>query len=188
RRLHPPPRPPTPRRGRRHDPGCDRRLAGGAPGRRGTPRREAFQLLLRRGRAPQGRRLRPVQVAGAGGAPDEDGFVSGHAPVPLAGAGAGRAVAAQPDVSPAAAPLYFLLAGRAPFQSDNAAVTLARIASDPPPSLRTLRPELSPALDAVVLRGLERDRKRRWRDLDGFAQALRPFLPGRLSLGRPGVR
>src|SRR5262249_45075281 len=100
----------------------------------------------------------------------------------------GELVDAQTDVYSAAATLYFLLAGRAPFQSDNAAVTLAGIASDPPPSLRTVRPELSPALDAAVLRGLERDRKRRWRDLDEFAEALRPFLPGRLSLAGLGVR
>jgi serine/threonine protein kinase len=100
----------------------------------------------------------------------------------------GEQVDAQTDVYSTAATLYFLLTGRAPFQSDNAAVTLARIASDPPPSLRTLRPELSPALDAVVLRGLERDRKRRWRDLDEFAEALRPFLLGRLSLAGLGVR
>jgi hypothetical protein len=100
----------------------------------------------------------------------------------------GEAVDAQSDLYSVAATFYFLLTGQAPFQSDNAAVTLARIASDPPPSLRTLRPELSPLLDWVVRRGLERDRKRRWQDLDEFAEALRPFLPGRLSLVNLGAR
>jgi hypothetical protein len=90
----------------------------------------------------------------------------------------GEALDAQTDVYSIAATLYYMLTGRAPFQSDNAAITLARIAADPAPSMRTLRPELPAELDAVVLRGLERDRKRRWPNLDEFAQALRPFLPG----------
>jgi hypothetical protein len=97
-------------------------------------------------------------------------------------------VDAQTDVYSVAATLYYLLTGRAPFQSDNAAVTLARIAADPPPSMRTLRPELSPMLDRVVLRGLERDRKRRWQNLDDLAEALRPFLPGPGSLASVGIR
>jgi hypothetical protein len=100
----------------------------------------------------------------------------------------GEHVDAQTDVYSVAATLYFMLTGRAPFQSDNAAVTLARIAADPAPPLRALRPELSPLLDRVVLRGLERDRKRRWQSLEEFAEALRPFLPGRLSLANLGVR
>jgi hypothetical protein len=100
----------------------------------------------------------------------------------------GEHIDAQTDVYSTAATLYYVLTGKAPFQSDNAAVTLARIAADPAPTLRTLRPELPPALDAVALRGLERDRKRRWQSLEEFAEALRPFLPGRLSLANLGAR
>jgi hypothetical protein len=100
----------------------------------------------------------------------------------------GEHIDAQTDVYSVAATLYYVLTGRAPFQSDNAAVTLARIAADPPPPLRTLRPELSPMLDRVVLRGLERDRRRRWQNLDEFAEALRQFLPGRSSLINLGLR
>jgi hypothetical protein len=100
----------------------------------------------------------------------------------------GEAVDAQTDVYSVAATLYFVLTGQAPFQSDNAAVTLARIAADPAPSMRKLRPELSPMLDAVVLRALERDRKRRWHNLDDLAEALRQFLPGRSSLINLAVR
>ena len=40
----------------------------------------------------------------------------------------------------------------------------------------------------MVLRGLERDRTKRWRDLAEFRAALLPFLPGRLSIGGLGVR
>lgn len=99
-----------------------------------------------------------------------------------------EATDAQSDLYSVAATLYFLLTGRAPFQTGDVLATLARIVSDDPPSMRTVRPELPRALDKVVLRGLERDRKRRWRDLDEFRKALQPFLPVKPSLGGIGLR
>jgi uncharacterized RDD family membrane protein YckC len=97
----------------------------------------------------------------------------------------GEPIDRQTDVYSVAATLYFLLTGKPPFWGTDSAATLARIVSDPAPSLRSVRPELSPALDRVVLRGLERDRKRRWPDLDAFRQALIALVPNRLSL--PGL-
>jgi uncharacterized RDD family membrane protein YckC len=94
----------------------------------------------------------------------------------------------QTDVYSLAATLYFLLTGRAPFESRDAAAALARIVSDPAPPLRSVRPEIPAALDRVVLRGLERQRERRWRSLAEFREALLPFLPGHLSIGGLGVR
>jgi hypothetical protein len=88
---------------------------------------------------------------------------------------------AQTDVYSVAATLYFLLTGRAPFESNDAAATMARIVSDPAPPVQSLRPEVPAALDRVLLRGLERLRERRWRDLEEFRQALLPFVPGRAS-------
>jgi uncharacterized RDD family membrane protein YckC len=95
----------------------------------------------------------------------------------------------QSDVYSLAATLYCLLTGRAPFEgSGDAASTLARIVADPVPPMLTVRPGLPPALDRVVLRGLERDRHRRWRDLDEFREALLPFLPGKQDAARRSVR
>jgi uncharacterized RDD family membrane protein YckC len=93
----------------------------------------------------------------------------------------------QTDVYSVAATLYYLLTGRAPHQTRDAAATLARIGSDSVTSLRHLRPELPASLDQAVLRGLERDRKRRWRDLAELRTALLPFIanhdrPAPLSL------
>jgi hypothetical protein len=99
-----------------------------------------------------------------------------------------EAVDAQADVYSVAATLYFLLAGRAPFESGDALATLARIVSEGPPPLRGIRPELSPALERVVLRGLQRERGRRWRDLDEFRAALLPLLPVKASIGGVGLR
>ena len=94
----------------------------------------------------------------------------------------------QTDVYSVAATLYYLLTGQAPFESRDAAATMARIVADPAPSMRSLRPELPRALDRVVLRGLERAREHRWRDLEEFRKALLAFVPGRLTGGGMGIR
>src|SRR5262249_30880958 len=94
----------------------------------------------------------------------------------------------QADVYSGAATLYFLLPGKAPFKTGDAMATMARIVADEPPSMRMVRPELPAALDRVVLRGLERDRSSRWKNLDELRQALLAFLPGRLSIGGLGWR
>jgi hypothetical protein len=94
----------------------------------------------------------------------------------------------QVDVYAVAATLYFLLTGQAPFGGDDAAATLARTVSEAAPPLRSVLPELDPALDAVVLRGLERERTRRWRSLAEFKAALLPFLPMPLPFATLGIR
>jgi hypothetical protein len=95
---------------------------------------------------------------------------------------------AQSDVYSVAATLYFLLTGQAPFEGGDAMSTLARIVTDDAPPMRRLRPELPRALDAVVLRGLQRDRRRRYRDLDELRRALLVFLPAQPSVGGLGLR
>jgi hypothetical protein len=89
----------------------------------------------------------------------------------------GEEVDARSDIYSAAATLYYLLAGRAPFQSSDAAAALARIASEEAPPLDRLRPELPAALVRVVQRGLARDRRERWQTLEEFRTALLPFGP-----------
>ncbi len=103
----------------------------------------------------------------------------------------GEPIDRRTDVYSVAATLFYLLTGRPPFHGTDATATLARIVSDPPPSLRSLRPELPAALDRAVLRGLERDRERRYPDLESFRQALLALAPDRLappdSLRRAGA-
>jgi serine/threonine protein kinase len=89
----------------------------------------------------------------------------------------------QTDVYSVAATLYFLLVGKAPFESGDAVATLARIVTEDPPSMRGFRPEIPELLDAVVLHGLERSRERRYHDLEEFRQALRPFVTGKSLVG-----
>jgi hypothetical protein len=100
----------------------------------------------------------------------------------------GEGIDVRTDVYSVAATLYHLLTGRAPFEGKDPAATLARTVSERPPPLRKFRPGLSRALERVVLRGLERDRDDRWRDLEEFRQALLSFAPGRLAPAGPGPR
>jgi hypothetical protein len=93
----------------------------------------------------------------------------------------GEAINVQTDVYSVAATLYFLLTGKPPFDGKDSMATLARIVSDAAPPMRSLRPDLSPALDRVVMRGLERDRGKRWSDLETFRQALLALVPPPLS-------
>jgi len=48
-----------------------------------------------------------------------------------------------------------MLAGRRPFEGDSYLQTLTAILRDPPPPLRTIRPEVPPKLERVVARALE---------------------------------
>lgn len=94
----------------------------------------------------------------------------------------------QTDLYSVAATLYYLLTGQAPHETADASATMARIVADPAPSMRSLRPEVPAALDRIVLRALERQRERRYRNLDEFRAALLPFAPGKLSIGGMGIR
>jgi serine/threonine protein kinase len=100
----------------------------------------------------------------------------------------GEVVDSQADVYSVAATLYYLLTGRAPFQSPDVTASLARIVSERAPSMRKLRPELPEALDRAVLRGLARDRSLRWRNLEEFRTQLLPFDPGAMPPAPRGVR
>ena len=92
------------------------------------------------------------------------------------------------DVYSTAATLFFLLTGRAPFDRGDASATMARIVTDPAPSAKLARPEVPSGLDKAIRKGLERDRDRRFRDLDELSEALRPFAPGHVSSASVALR
>jgi eukaryotic-like serine/threonine-protein kinase len=57
--------------------------------------------------------------------------------------------------------LYEMLAGRSPFQGKDPVEVLHRVVYEPPPSLRSLRPDLAPELESLLDRLLAKDRKLR---------------------------
>lgn len=100
----------------------------------------------------------------------------------------GEAVDERTDVYSVTATLYYLLTGRPPIEEHDAAATVARIVSEPAPSIRSIRRDLPAALEGVIQRGLERDRERRYESLAELRAALEPLLPGGHTIGGIGLR
>jgi serine/threonine protein kinase len=72
--------------------------------------------------------------------------------------------------------LYELLTGTEPFRGDPAQV-IAAIVADPVPPPRTRNPDIPEALEAVIMRALEKDPNKRFPDVRAFTKALAPFAP-----------
>jgi DNA-binding SARP family transcriptional activator/TolB-like protein len=76
--------------------------------------------------------------------------------------------------------LYEMLAGEAPFNGPTAQAIMARHAVDPVPPLRTIRPTVSPSLEAVVTKALAKVPADRFATAGEFAAAL-------ASASRPSI-
>ena len=90
----------------------------------------------------------------------------------------GESVDARTDLYSTAIVLFELLTGRAPFRGENpVAVAYQHVNAEAvPPS--SLNPRVSPALDAVVLRGLAKDRFERYQSASDFRQDLESAAAG----------
>lgn len=75
--------------------------------------------------------------------------------------------------------LYQMLAGRAPFQSTTPHATLHAVIYEPPPPLRQLRPDLSPAIESVVMRSINKQPAQRFQSGSEMVAALKASLAGR---------
>jgi tRNA A-37 threonylcarbamoyl transferase component Bud32 len=71
--------------------------------------------------------------------------------------------------------LYEMLGGRPPFDGETLPVVCARIMTETPEPLRAVRPQVPPALEAVVMRCLDREAQHRFQDVAALARALAPF-------------
>jgi serine/threonine protein kinase len=73
--------------------------------------------------------------------------------------------------------MYRALTGYFPFDGSSLGEVILKIGTKDPAPLRSVRPELPAALDAVVLRAMSRARDRRFENLEELAGALEPFAP-----------
>jgi serine/threonine protein kinase len=83
------------------------------------------------------------------------------------------------DIYSLAAVLYHLISGRPPFDATQQAAIMHQIYHAEPPPLQPLREGVSPALEALILRNLAKDRNLRHADWDSFAQALSALVANR---------
>ena len=73
--------------------------------------------------------------------------------------------------------LYQLVTGQLPFKGDDAAAMIAQVMRGAPTPPSTLRSGLPLALDAVILRCLEKDPSQRFASTAELSAALAPFVP-----------
>jgi serine/threonine protein kinase len=76
--------------------------------------------------------------------------------------------------------LYRMLTGIRPFHGNSTAVIAAILMEDPVP-LRSIRPEIPPALEAATLRALRRDYSERFQDVGELATELAPFTDSEIA-------
>jgi serine/threonine-protein kinase len=84
----------------------------------------------------------------------------------------GHAVTAASDLYSIGVMLYEMIAGRLPFEGDSAVSVALKHLSEPPPPISHFRPDISPALESVVMAALAKDPAHRWQSADDFAEAL----------------
>src|SRR3954470_14887011 len=75
--------------------------------------------------------------------------------------------------------LYEALAGRVPFEADSAVAIAMKQVSQAPQRPSSIKPQVSPALDAVVMRALEKEPGQRFQSADAFIAALDAALKDR---------
>ncbi|MDC3953904.1 serine/threonine-protein kinase [Polyangium jinanense] len=71
--------------------------------------------------------------------------------------------------------LFQLVTGECPFGGSNVLQILSQLANKKPPVPSSLRKDLPPSLDAIILRCLEKDRERRYPDVVALARDLAPL-------------
>ncbi|WP_434995414.1 Stk1 family PASTA domain-containing Ser/Thr kinase [Arthrobacter sp. Ld5] len=84
----------------------------------------------------------------------------------------GETVDARSDLYSTGCLLFELLTGRPPFIGDSPVSVAYQHVREAPPLASSLNPEVTPALDSVLARALQKDRDHRFVDADAFRRAL----------------
>ncbi|MFN9373765.1 MAG: protein kinase domain-containing protein [Planctomycetaceae bacterium] len=95
------------------------------------------------------------------------------------------AVGPATDIYGLGAILYSALTGQAPYGADGSLAILRAVASGEPRSPRTLRPEIPPDLETIVVKCLRHDPLSRYHSAGELADDLDRYLQGRPISARP---
>jgi eukaryotic-like serine/threonine-protein kinase len=75
--------------------------------------------------------------------------------------------------------LFELISGQVPFGGTTLPEVCIKIATQPPPAIRDLRPDVPDALQTAILKCLSKNRRERFATVGELADALAPFAPPR---------
>ena len=131
---------------------------------------------------------RAISLAGDDDRITQSGVSPGTPPYMSPEQASGGEVDGRSDIYALGCVLYELLAGQPPFTGPSTQAILARHLADPVPPLRTVRQTVSPGLERVVIKALEKSPGDRFTTAGGFAAALDAARAGRSDRGRLAAR
>ncbi len=100
----------------------------------------------------------------------------------------GEEVDARADIYAVGATLYYLLTGKSPFEDESLVALIASVLEKPPVDVALVRPGIPADLRAIVMRCLEKQRDRRFRDYADLRAALAPYSSAAPTPGTIGLR
>ncbi len=97
----------------------------------------------------------------------------------------GQSVDGRSDIYSLGCVLFELLSGRAPFSGDSAMAVAMKHIHDAPPVPSKLNPEITPQMDAVVMKALAKNRDNRYQTAEEFREDLERLRRGELVSATP---